>query len=72
VCDCPNGLGGLREVHSYNEKMKEQYENEKREKELFEDDRSYTIDYIDKLDGYEFEDYLATLFEKFGYEIQRM
>ncbi|MCY6369169.1 restriction endonuclease [Clostridium ganghwense] len=59
-------------IGSTKKKIKFQQKMEKFEKQLNESEVSdnKTLEYVDSLDGYKFEDYLTELFKEFGYEVE--
>lgn len=58
-------------ICAHNKKIEQDYQMKRLEEELFGSEDLYTLEYIDSLDGYLFEDYLGKLFKEFGYEVEQ-
>lgn len=60
----------LKKVEDYKNYITKKYQMEKLEKELLGNKQTKTIEEIDDLDGYQFEDFLVELFKGFGYYVE--
>lgn len=63
--------GDIQSLKDYVSKIEEEIELEKFEKQLREGTEQIRLEDIDRLSGYEFEEFLKSLFEKRGYQVEQ-
>lgn len=64
----------MEKIQSHYDEIQKVFKMKKIEDSLFgfEGEQIRTLEYIDKLNGFEFEDYLEELFKTFGYDVEEL